>query len=275
VRPGRPGSSGCRRTPELAGPAAAGRGGDRCGPGRAARLLEAALDILLPEGGCVVCGGPLPPASTWEPEACPGCLGDIFRRGAAAARRPLSSPSAAFLDGVVSGGLYTGVLERAVLRLKRRPDSKLARFLARLMAERLAEEEVWATPAFIVPVPLHPSRLAERGFNQAELLARELGRFLGCPVARDLCVRVRWTPLQSSLGREERSKALRGAFRLRRRASAAATPGPGPGRESRAAPAAVVVDDVVTTGATCGEVARTLKAAGVGRVVCVAVARAE
>ncbi len=227
--------------------------------GRLGRLGRAVVDFFFPEEVCAVCAGPLPPPSVWEPEACPDCLDDIFRRLEAAPAPVLSSPSAVHLDGVVTAGVYEGALRRAVLRLKDAPDRRLAGFLARLMAEQLGR--VWrpAGRPTVVPVPLHPSRRVQRGFNQAELLAGELVRLAGFPAQVTACERVRDTPQQSGLDRWARSMSLIGAFRVRETAWVT-------GRT------VLVVDDVVTTGATAGELARVLKAAGAREVWCAAAA---
>lgn len=240
--------------------------------GRLARLGKAFVDVLFPEGGCVICGGP-PPAtgaegSPWESEVCPACLGDILPPGAGASHQALSSPTAAFLDGAVTVGGYGGALEKAVLRLKKVPDRRLAAFLASVLAERLAEARAPRVWRALVPVPLHADRLRERGFNQAALLARELAALLGAPLLDGLCERVRPTPLQSSLRRGERIANVVGAFRVRPPAWADLGWG-GHGRPL------LVVDDVLTTGATAAELARALKAAGAAEVWCAAAARAR
>jgi len=100
----------------------------------------------------------------------------------------------------------------------------------------------------LVPVPLHPSRRRERGFNQAEVLARGLAGVLGVPVAEGCLARTRPTRTQTGLDRRERAVNVRGAFE--------AAPPPGTGR-------VLLVDDVVTTGATLSEAAGALAAAGV------------
>ncbi len=242
---------------------------------RWSRLRQAVVDVLFPEGGCVVCGGLLPPdgvagatahSAPWEAEVCPSCLRDIVSPGAMTGR-PLSSPTAAILDGAVTAGSYRGALEKAILRLKTVPDRRLAAFLARVLAERLAEAGAPRAWWALVPVPLHAGRFRERGFNQAVLLARELAPLLGAPVQAGLCERVRPTPLQSTLTRGERIANMIGAFRVR--APAWAGLGWGVGRP------ALVVDDVLTTGATAAELARALKAAGAAEVWCAAVARAR
>ena len=113
-------------------------------------------------------------------------------------------------------------------------------------------------PARLVPVPLHRNRLRRRGYNQAVELARPLGRALGLPVAPRLCRRQRPTPAQAELTGSDRRRNVRGAF-------AVAAPVP---RH------VAIVDDVVTTGSTVGELARVLRRAGAERVEVWAVARA-
>jgi len=112
----------------------------------------------------------------------------------------------------------------------------------------------------VVPVPLAPARERARGFNQAALLAERIAPALGCPVRRRWLTRARLTVPQSELGAEARRANVRGAF--------------------RAAPAAaghhvVVVDDVLTTGATAAECARALRAAGARAVGVLVVARVD
>jgi ComF family protein len=132
----------------------------------------------------------------------------------------------------------------------------VGRVLGELMAERLAGR---ALPALVLPVPLHPARERERGFNQATELARPLAAALGLALDAGLCRRVRATPSQSALDRRTRARNLRGAFAL-----------------SRALPAdeVAIVDDVVTTGATAAALAATLRRAGVRRIEIWSAARA-
>jgi ComF family protein len=116
----------------------------------------------------------------------------------------------------------------------------------------------------ILPVPLHAGRLRQRGFNQAELLLRKWPK-LPCgaeapPVAGDVLRRARATPSQAGLGRHEREANIHGAFVVRR-------PERITGRHL------LLVDDVVTTGATAGECARLLLASGAARVDVLALAR--
>jgi len=120
-----------------------------------------------------------------------------------------------------------------------------------------------ATPrALLVPVPLHPVRRFERGYDQALLLARVVARETGTPLARALS-RARATEVQGAPGARSRSANVAGAFRPRRGARAAVE-----GAE------AWLVDDVVTSGATASECARVLRSLGALRVRVLAIARA-
>jgi ComF family protein len=113
-------------------------------------------------------------------------------------------------------------------------------------------------PDLIVPVPLHPLRLRQRGFNPAGLLAATLGRDRDLPVDPVALARIRNTPSQTRLARSQRARNLSGAFRARKK--------PLPDR-------IWLVDDVVTTGSTLREAARTLRRAGANRIVGVCAAR--
>ncbi|WP_448103260.1 ComF family protein [Luteibacter jiangsuensis] len=113
-------------------------------------------------------------------------------------------------------------------------------------------------PELLVPVPLHTSRLRQRGYNQALELARPLARHLGLPVAHDVLGRARATGAQTELDAAARATNVRAAFAVKRV----------PAQKHVA-----IVDDVMTTGATLAECARVLLAAGVERVDVWALAR--
>jgi ComF family protein len=113
-----------------------------------------------------------------------------------------------------------------------------------------------------VPVPLHRSRLIRRRYNQAALLALALARFCRRPAAPDLLVRHRATSSQGGLGRAGRSRNVAGAFAIRRGMEAAVA-----GRRI------LLVDDVLTTGATVGACAATLRRGGAAAVDVVTLAR--
>lgn len=133
----------------------------------------------------------------------------------------------------------------------------LAEPLAQLLAERLVVEGVAAR--WVVAVPLHPARMRQRGFNQAELLSAELRRRLGLRSPPGVLLRTRATPPQVGHDRRWRFENVRGAFEWR---------GASLNGESM-----FVIDDVATTGATLDACAGALRAGGSGPVTGVSVAR--
>jgi ComF family protein len=148
---------------------------------------------------------------------------------------------------------------RLVLMLKHGDQTHLASAFGRWMHR--AGGEVLAGADLLMPVPLHWTRLFERRFNQAALLAQAIRGAGGPPVAADWLVRRRRTPSQGTLGPAARARNVRGAFALRR------------GR-SVAGKRVVLVDDVLTTGATAEECARVLRRAGAVSVGVLVLARA-
>lgn len=195
-------------------------------------------DMPTMAGHCRTCGIELPRTI----EACGECVG-----------RPPS------FDRAASGFGYRAPIASLVQRFKFDRDLAAGRMLAHLLAEQLAALNA-ARPDLMIPVPLNWRRHWRRGFNQAELLCRDLSRhFGGLPWAEAL-KRSRPTVTQSELPADRRAGNVKGAFAVDRLP---------PGVRH-----AVLVDDVMTTGATLGECARVLKRAGVVRVDVWVVARA-
>jgi ComF family protein len=147
-----------------------------------------------------------------------------------------------------------------VLRTKVLAGEGLADLLGRMFAETRGAALRAAEIDVVAPVPLHWWRKWTRGYNQAEAIARELAVALEVRFMPHLIRRVRWTARQVQLTREARRENLKDAFRVRRGARLAGT-------------TVLLVDDVMTTGSTLGEVARTLRAAGVARVAVAVLAR--
>jgi competence protein ComFC len=161
------------------------------------------------------------------------------------------------LSRLRSAVAYEGPVELAIHRFKYEGWRRLAGPLAQLLAERLVVEGV-AAP-WVLAVPLHPRRLRERRFNQADLLARELRRRLVLGKPPGELVRTRQTPPQVGHDRLWRLENVRGAFAWR-----------GADLSGRSL---LVVDDVATTGATLDACAAALRASGSGPVIGVSVAR--
>lgn len=159
-----------------------------------------------------------------------------------------------------SVGLYEGSLRRAVQKFKYEGDFNLDRPLAALMKEAMQGTSADFSPDLLLPVPLYITRLRERSYNQALLLARALGRSWQVPVEPRLLLRVRPTPPQIGLKAAQRRRNLRDAFCLSR-----------PLQGERV----LLIDDVMTTGATARECARTLLDGGAGEVAVAILARAR
>ncbi len=225
---------------------------------------------------CPACGGLLPGPRPGQ-ALCPACADKLSPRlggycpdcGELAA--DAAAPALVCLecrregrpwDGFGFHGRYEGLLRELVLGLKFHSRLGYGRLLADFLAKahaRAGEAMSPGGPDCIVPVPLHPRRLAWRGFNQSLELARGLGRALGRPVTPSGLVRIRDTTPQSSLPGAMRRENIQGAF--------AADPVRVAGRR------VLLVDDVMTTGATVETAARALRRAGAARVDVVVVAR--
>ena len=224
--------------------------------------LGAALDALVP-ASCVLCGGKAQDEGLctgcwrdlpWLQEACTICAEPL----AQAARCGRCSRQPPPFDRVRAALRYERPVSDLVTRFKFSGNLAAGRTLGRLLGRHLDAGAGLAVEAMI-PVPLHRRRLAERGFNQAGLLARDAARGLGrLRIEPDLLVRTAATDPQADLPGASRRGNVRGAFQVR------GTP-----------PTAVaLVDDVVTTASTVSECARLLRRAGVDYIEVWAVARA-
>ncbi len=151
---------------------------------------------------------------------------------------------------------FTGSVRRALLEAKFRGVTSLLPPLAHVAAR--STQPSWCVEV-VVPVPLAALRRRRRGFNQAELIAKAVGRTAGLMVATDRLARVREAQAQASLGAKERATNLEGVFTARGVAGARV----------------LLVDDVSTTGSTLDEAARALRGAGASAVFALAVARED
>lgn len=169
---------------------------------------------------CSLCQRPLPASLHGEADAaCAACLTVPPRHA-----------------GIAAATIYTDASRKLVLAFKHGGRISLARMMARLMAAKLGP---LGGKTILVPVPLHRWRLWQRGYNQSALLAQELSRLTGAPVKLDGLQRYRATPSLGGLGKKARKKALRGAIRTHPKTTTWLR-----GAE------VVLVDDVMTSGAT-------------------------
>jgi ComF family protein len=199
----------------------------------ASRLAAVALGVLgevVAPTCCASCDEPVPPRALF----CAACGLSVLRAG----------PQPAGQSAVFA---YGGALATAIVRLKYAGRFDLAPRFGAAVAH--AAVPLATLTDLVVSVPLHPHRLAERGFDQASLLARPVARRLGLEHLPAALVRTRATPRQASLDRAARAANVEAAFRCR-------SPDAVAGR------CVLLVDDVRTTGATLGSCAEALRAAG-------------
>jgi ComF family protein len=207
-------------------------------------LFELALAFVAPPR-CAACGGGVPLRQIF----CSGCARTLVTR---------APPRGQAFSSVF---VYGGAVARAVVRLKYDPRPDLGAPLGDLLRRGLPLLSGW-TPDVVVPVPLHTSRLAERGFNQAALLAAPVARELGVPLAARALVRTRDTPQQATLDRKSRLRNVRRAFAAR-------------DARTVAGKRILLVDDVRTTGATLLACEHALRAAGASDVRSLVLAASE
>lgn len=217
------------------------------------RWRVSVLDLLIP-AACSGCG-------RYGAQLCEACRATFRTAGAPADRFIVADPSVVIGDDLelaVAAFGYHGALRRALARLKYGGASRLARPVAHAALPSLRALAGLLPEPALVPIPVHPERLRQRGYNQAALLGAQLARVTGLTLA-DVLVRRRPTTQQHRLNRAERLRNLRGAFVMRRGA--------------RAPRCVILVDDILTTSATLEACAGVLRDEGAGRVMGFAVAR--
>lgn len=204
---------------------------------------------------CAICGRPFDPLA----KAAPVCTQCRKRRWS--------------FQWARAYGTYEGTLREAIHRFKYSGKRVLAEPLGKMLAERAGDLTEVALEAIdlICPVPLYPARKKERGFNQAELLSKVLAERTGLPIEAGLLQRTRDTQPQVDLPAQDRARNVRGAF------AAAADAGRQPSNtaEQVKGKSILLVDDVLTTGATLNECAKMLRRAGASQVYVLTVARSR
>jgi ComF family protein len=235
------------------------------------QFFNALLDVFLPPI-CHICHSFIPDSGKLH--ICPTCLSGLL---------PLSSPlcpicgipfsgtgkdhrcgncltNPPHFDAAHAPFVYEGAIRDLIHSFKYNQQSHLRYPLALLTLEGVGDVMQNHKPDHIIPVPLHRSRLRQRGFNQAVLLGQELSRQLSLPILPDTLVRIRRTEPQIELSGAERRLNVKGAFSIKK-------PGLIAGKTI------LLIDDVMTTGSTMNECAKELKNAGAAVVVAVTIAR--
>jgi ComF family protein len=235
-------------------------------------LLRGLLDLLFPPA-CLVCNqalaSSLSAADPYSDRLCTPCQTELSHRPVPLCPRCAAEvgPHTHLADGCPSCrdesyqferalrlGPYDGVLRDVVLRMKQPRQEGFAELMGAWWAEQLRAQLLDLGADAVVPVPLHWRRRWERGYNQSAALARGLAGRLRLPLHPAWLRRIRYTPPQTSQTPAQRRENVRGVFQTRRRVRLH-------GRTI------LLVDDVMTTGATASECARALRAAGAVRVV--------
>lgn len=197
---------------------------------------------------CPVCRKVIPP----QQMICPGCR-------EALPHNETAPPSLRYLHGLSAPYRYQAGVQKVVSAFKFRGRRELAPMLAQAMDQTLPVE---LRPELVIGVPMHPSRRRQRGYNQADLLARELGRIRQVPSSTTALVKYRNNRLQHHLSAGERRANVKDVYQVRDAAQVAGK-------------TVLLVDDVFTTGSTLEECARVLRQAGARQVWGVVYARVQ
>jgi ComF family protein len=194
--------------------------------------------------------------------SCPHCAGTIGPFAAIEGRCRACRDEAFAFEQVVRLKPYNGMLREIILHLKNQRGEGLAELIGECWAEQASVRFAALSLDAVVPIPLHWLRRWQRGYNQSAALGRGLAERLRLPCYPSWLRRIRNTPRQTSQTPAGRKTNVRGAFGVR-------VPSAVRGR------AILLVDDVMTTGATVGEAAKVLRAAGAVRIVVAVLARAQ
>jgi ComF family protein len=205
------------------------------------QTLTVAFDLVFPPH-CVYCG-------RVGSFLCSRCLSDIT---------PYPQRTYPALDGALVRGEFAGAIRAAIHALKYEKQTRLAAPLGRLLVEMIADVQ-WPVDV-VVPVPLHVTRLRERGYNQAMLLSHHIAYAKEWKLSPTAITRIRHTPSQVDLNAHERQANVAGAFWA--------------DAEIVGGQRVLLVDDVITTGATLAACAQALRSAGATHVYGMAVAGA-
>ncbi|EOC99398.1 ComF family protein [Caldisalinibacter kiritimatiensis] len=194
------------------------------------------------EHRCSICGRPL--ELGYIPDKCHECIKSIH-----------------YFTKVIAPLEYTGITKDAIYKYKYGKKAYMYKALGHLMVQALQNEDIEDID-LIVPVPLHRSKLVNRGFNQAELLGKYISNYFNIPMDSKNLIRARKTKIQNKLSKKERRKNIKGAFKTKRSKVF---------EEKKI----LLIDDIYTTGATVDECSKVLLHAGAEEIVVLVLARGQ
>ena len=234
---------------------------------------DALLHLLLPRT-CYACGKDLPFRA--EDPLCAACAAQVrfvagglycrrcgqpLRQGGAHCFHCRGSKSKKYPCAYIRSAVVFNPQVRALVHpFKYAHQTYLAASLGGWLGQAWPDFDVLHTAQLLMPVPLYPAKQKKRGYNQAALLARQLGRITGLMVDENSLCRIRNTPSQTGFGREQRAENMKGAFVCRQ-------------PEAVKGKVVLLIDDVATTGATLEACAAALKQAGAKQVMAYTLAR--
>ena len=202
------------------------------------KIYNEILDIVYPmEEKCIIC------RTDGFIGLCPYCKSKINR--------------AAIENGNLSYGFYGGTLKTLILKFKYESDFTAGYLLSKLLVEMIKENEIYAD--VICYVPMTKKSEKKRGFNQCEVIARHIGYHINVPVS-DCIKKIKNTKEQKTLTKEERVKSIKGAFKVSR-------------IKDIKNKNVILIDDVMTTGATINECKDVLKKSGVNSITVLTIAK--
>jgi ComF family protein len=231
-------------------------------------VLQGAIDLIVP-ASCWICETPVTGRRaafcesceqelTADPhDVCPRCASTLSPLVAQAAHCPHCRNQEFAFERVVRLGPYAGTLREAILRMKHPYGEAFADSLAELAASFLRDRLQGHALDGVIPIPLHWRRRWRRGYNQSEISARAIASVLKLPLLTRVLFRTKWTEQQTVA--LDRRKNVRGCF----------TPGSNDQTRRLAGRTVLLVDDVLTSGATADEAARVLQTLGARTIVAV------
>lgn len=218
---------------------------------------------ILEQKGGLICEGCWASLERWTPRSCQRCGAQLAEKDEPTI--PLLCPRCLIPDWACNDiraiGPFQSPIADAIHLLKYSDRRSVVKKLSLYMEQSLSQAGHYQAADLILAVPLHPARKRERGYNQAQLLAQALGRLLDKPCPENIIARARHTQTQTKLNKQQRLENVKDIFTVKK-------------PETVKGKTVILIDDVLTTGATIGSCARTLLNAGASQVLALTAAAA-